>query len=306
MQQFCFATFCVPVQQMPQHIQRNLTRAAEALNLTQSVVSNSLKLLREHFHDEILIRDGRSMRLTEFGESLRGPLEEVMAAVRRAVAPEPFDPATSRQRFRIATADYVMAILAPHLTGILSARAPAMAVQMLNARKLADEDLRAGRIDMLIAPQRTLTSARSQRPDYLQEVSITPLLSERLVCIGRIDDHDLRKGLTAKRYWQGGCPLTGITDKALLRASHIVPWKACASDAERLDVHNGLLLSALWDAAFDRGLVTFDDGGIPQFSPSLSEAGRTALQWQAPLQLTEKHRKKLAWHRANLFVAHAE
>jgi DNA-binding transcriptional LysR family regulator len=65
MQQFCFATFCVPVQQMPQHIQRNLTRAAEALNLTQSAVSNSLKLLREHFHDEILIRDGRNMRLTE-------------------------------------------------------------------------------------------------------------------------------------------------------------------------------------------------------------------------------------------------
>lgn len=180
--------------------QRNLTRAAEALNLTQSAVSNSLKLLREHFQDEILIRDGRNMRLTEFGESLQGPLEEAMAAVRRAVAPEPFDPATSRQRFRIATADYVMTILAPHLTGILSTRAPTMAVQMLNARKLSDEDLRVGRIDMLIAPQRTLTSARSQRPDYLQEVSITPLLSERLVCIGHIDDHDLRQGLTAKRY----------------------------------------------------------------------------------------------------------
>ena len=62
-------------------------------------------------------------------------------------------------------------------------------------------------------------------------------------------------------YWQGRCPLTGITDPALLRASHIIAWKDCDSDAERLDVHNGLLLSALWDAAFDRGLVTFDDDG---------------------------------------------
>ena len=42
------------------------------------------------------------------------------------------------------------------------------------------------------------------------------------------------------------------------------------TDGERLDVHNGLLLSALWDAAFDRGLVTFDDEGRPVFSSSLT------------------------------------
>lgn len=63
-------------------------------------------------------------------------------------------------------------------------------------------------------------------------------------------------------YWQGRCPLTGISDPALLRASHIIPWSECENDAERLDVHNGLLLSALWDAAFDRALVTLDDQGM--------------------------------------------
>jgi hypothetical protein len=50
-------------------------------------------------------------------------------------------------------------------------------------------------------------------------------------------------------YWQRRYPLTGISDPVLLRASHIIPWADCQSDAERLDVHNGLLLSALWDAA---------------------------------------------------------
>ncbi|MDE2411365.1 MAG: LysR family transcriptional regulator [Sphingomonadales bacterium] len=182
--------------------QRNLTRAAETLNLTQSAVSNSLKLLREHFQDELLVRDGRRLRLTEFGESLRAPLEDAMSAVRRAVAPEIFDPATSNQRFRIATADYVMTILAPHLAGILSARAPAMAVQMLNARKQSDEDLRVGRIDMVIAPQRMLVGARAQRRDYLQDVVVSPLLSERLVCIGRRGDPDLHHGLTVRRYFE--------------------------------------------------------------------------------------------------------
>lgn len=104
-------------------------------------------------------------------------------------------------------------------------------------------------------------------------------------------------------YWQGRCPLTGITDAALLRASHIVPWAACASDADRLDVHNGLLLSALWDAAFDRGLVSFDDDGLPQFSPTLSAAARAALRWHAPIPLTDKHRARLVWHRTQAFEA---
>jgi hypothetical protein len=54
----------------------------------------------------------------------------------------------------------------------------------------------------------------------------------------------------------------GITDPALLRASHIVPWSDC-NDDQRLDVHNGLLLSALWDATFDQGLVSFADDGAP-------------------------------------------
>ncbi|MFN3293917.1 MAG: HNH endonuclease [Gemmobacter sp.] len=102
-------------------------------------------------------------------------------------------------------------------------------------------------------------------------------------------------------YWQGRCPLTGIADAALLRASHIVPWAACATDADRLDVHNGLLLSALWDAAFDRGLVTFDDDGLPQFSPKLSETARAELRWHAPIPLTDKHRSRLVWHRSEAF-----
>jgi hypothetical protein len=121
--------------------------------------------------------------------------------------------------------------------------------------------------------------------------------------IQRIGQDIFRASLA--EYWQSRCPLTGITDPALLRASHIIPWKDCETDAERLDVHNGLLLSALWDAAFDRGLVTFDDDGRPVFSPKLSEAARAALQWQAPIQLTGKHCARLAWHRSSLFVSKA-
>jgi hypothetical protein len=63
---------------------------------------------------------------------------------------------------------------------------------------------------------------------------------------------------------------------ALLRASHIVPWADCA-DTQGLDVHNGLLLSALWDAAFDRGLISFADDGSVLASSQLSEPARKVL-----------------------------
>lgn len=71
----------------------------------------------------------------------------------------------------------------------------------------------------------------------------------------------------------------------------------CESDAERLDVHNGVLLSALWDAAFDRALVTFNDQGRPEFSPGLSERARGELRWNAAIVLTDEHRRRLARHR---------
>lgn len=104
-------------------------------------------------------------------------------------------------------------------------------------------------------------------------------------------------------YWDGRCPLTGIAEPELLRASHIVPWARCASDGDRLDVHNGLLLSALWDAAFDTGLVSFGDDGAPLTSAGLSAQALAALApEQAPrLRLAPPTRARLAWHRANLF-----
>jgi len=118
--------------------------------------------------------------------------------------------------------------------------------------------------------------------------------TERLV-VQRIGQDIFRK--TLMEYWQGRCPLTGITDPELLRASHIIPWAECTDDAQRLDVHNGLLLSALWDAAFDRALVTFDNEGNPEFSPKLSAPARQSLHWDHPLPLSDQHRQNLTAHR---------
>ena len=65
----------------------------------------------------------------------------------------------------------------------------------------------------------------------------------------------------------GRCGITGIAVRELLIASHILPWGTHV--AERLNVRNGLCLSRLHDAAFDRGLITFDDDLRLMLSPQL-------------------------------------
>lgn len=124
--------------------------------------------------------------------------------------------------------------------------------------------------------------------------------AERLV-VQRVGQDIFRDRLI--KYWRGRCPLTDITDPALLRASHIKPWKDCETDGERLDVHNGLLLSALWDAAFDAGLVTFNDDGGLEFSVQMSPEARSSLYFKGSITLTDKHRIFLDWHRTNVFVS---
>jgi predicted restriction endonuclease len=122
--------------------------------------------------------------------------------------------------------------------------------------------------------------------------------AERLV-VQRVGQEVFRKALLA--YWGGQCPMTGITEPALLRASHIVPWAECETDEKRLDVHNGLLLSALWDAAFDAGLVSFADDGVVLASPHLTKAAAIGLglgDGRTLTGLTASHRSNLVWHRS--------
>jgi predicted restriction endonuclease len=114
----------------------------------------------------------------------------------------------------------------------------------------------------------------------------------------RIGQGPFRSALLAR--WQGRCPLTGIAEPELLRASHIIPWNRCESDAERVNPENGLLLSALWDAAFDRGLVSFaDDGRVLPLAGLSGSSFAVLAAGRAPVlrDLSPGNRERLRWHR---------
>ena len=126
--------------------------------------------------------------------------------------------------------------------------------------------------------------------------------AERLV-VERVGQDLFRGGLLD--YWDGTCAVTGLAVPELLRASHIKPWAACATDAERLDVFNGLLLAPHLDAVFDRGLITVEDDGSVAISSLLDPGARRVLGLDAPLRvrsLEEAHRAYLPWHRERVFL----
>ncbi|MEO6710010.1 MAG: HNH endonuclease signature motif containing protein, partial [Planctomycetota bacterium] len=71
------------------------------------------------------------------------------------------------------------------------------------------------------------------------------------------------------------CRVTGVDRAEHLRASHCKPWRDCDSHEERLDADNGLMLTPSIDHLFDRGFISFEDGGRLLLSPN---AHRDSLQ----------------------------
>lgn len=101
-------------------------------------------------------------------------------------------------------------------------------------------------------------------------------------------------------FWNGCCAVTGCDIPEILRASHAKPWADCATDTERLDVYNGFLLRADYDALFDAGLISFTDSGQMLVSPRLSSVQRRGLELDQPRALRQvslNHIRYLAWHR---------
>ena len=135
--------------------ERNVTRAAEQLNVTQQAMSGSLKRLREQFGDELLIKVGRELKPTPLGAALQTEMHELMQHVARAVQTTPvFHPERSQKRTRIAMSDYSALTVLPAFMRVLSVNAPRM---VCDVRPLGDNifnDLDAGSLEFCILPHK--------------------------------------------------------------------------------------------------------------------------------------------------------
>lgn len=131
-------------------------------------------------------------------------------------------------------------------------------------------------------------------------------------------DQTIRRQLTRARRGQGVfrsrvlavepvCRVTGLAKPNLLIASHIKPWRACSTAAERLDGFNGLMLAPHADFLFDRGLLGFEDDGRVLFSSRLDEVdadklGLHAVQRPPARPLRCESRDYFQHHRTIVYI----
>jgi putative restriction endonuclease len=76
--------------------------------------------------------------------------------------------------------------------------------------------------------------------------------------------------------YDGACCITGISERALLVASHIRPW--AVDERNRLNPRNGLALNALHDRAFDAGLLTITPDYTILISAALKKRATPTIQ----------------------------
>ncbi|TXS96058.1 LysR family transcriptional regulator [Parahaliea maris] len=132
--------------------ERNVTRVAQQLNLTQPAVSNALGRLRQSFDDPLFIRTPDGMQPTPVADSIVADVREALSLLRRSVGVTArFDPAISEKTFRLGMNDLAESLLLPSLQARLAETAPGVAVASYYVdRATAAEELKAGRSDLLL------------------------------------------------------------------------------------------------------------------------------------------------------------
>ncbi len=154
--------------------EKNITRAARRINLSQSATSGVLARLRDYFGDELLIQVGRTMVATPMARGLEGAVRDVLLRIQSTIAVQPqFDPATSTRHFRIMASDYPISVLIAEASRRAYRVAPGITLEIVVPGDEVEESVDRGEIDILIMPTQ-YTSAHHPR---------TPLYEETYSCV---------------------------------------------------------------------------------------------------------------------------
>lgn len=174
------------------YTERNLTRAAQTLSLSQPAVSNALNRLRRLLGDELFIRQPRGMLPTPMADNIIGQVREALARFNFCLDEGlEFDPLRSEKVFRLSMNDLAEFMVLPPLMEVLQSKAPNMQAQCyyMGRENLAGE-LASGQLDLAIDVP--LVSD----PNLCHE----PLSEESYVCVVRNDHPGVGDKLTLGQY----------------------------------------------------------------------------------------------------------
>jgi DNA-binding transcriptional LysR family regulator len=177
--------------------ERNVTQAANQLNLSQPAMSNGLRRLRDLFDDPLLVRTSEGMTPTERALELEPVVREVLTTIDRAVQPRSeFDAMHAQRVFRIMASDYAESTLFPSVLGKLRSLAPGLTLDIMTPSDVSFLDVERGKVDMVI--NRFDSMPQSFHQIHLWDDSFTCVLSPENPVL---DDFTLDNYLQANHVW---------------------------------------------------------------------------------------------------------
>lgn len=169
--------------------ERNITRAAAKVALSQPAMSRVLIRLREMFKDELFVRGARGLVPTRRAERIHAELERALPLFEALLREETFAPSTATDRFAIAATDYAsMVVLRPAL-GDIYRQAPRVQLSVRSWSGNVFDQIDSGRLDLGLCANAGALPLEAET-----------LFRERFVCILRKDHPAARRKLTLKTY----------------------------------------------------------------------------------------------------------
>jgi DNA-binding transcriptional LysR family regulator len=163
--------------------ERNVTRAAERVGVTQPAASAALARLRRYFDDDLLVRRNGRYELSALAVQLDAQVESVYEGVERLLATgSRFDATTSRREFTIVISDYAVGVLGRPLTAAMSAESEHARLNVVLVR----ESL-AANIGHTIRAVDCVVSQPTSR-FRIPEMRSAPLFTDRWVCVAAADN----------------------------------------------------------------------------------------------------------------------
>jgi DNA-binding transcriptional LysR family regulator len=183
--------------------ERNLTRAARNLAMTQPAVSNALSRLRDALGDRLVVRSGYGVEPTPRALALWPAVSDALRQLESSIAPGDFEPGQASNAFTLAMADATAAEVVPGLVQILERDAPGISIRMVplttrDPRRLLDE----GTVDLAVGFFPAVLAALTAQA---QGGGLAPFQYERLydgeyVCVMRKGHRLATEPLTLDRF----------------------------------------------------------------------------------------------------------
>jgi DNA-binding transcriptional LysR family regulator len=177
--------------------ERQVTRAAHRLHITQPALSGALARLRTVFNDPLFVQHGKSMTPTMRARELDVPIRSALAQVRQALGRPQFNPETSTLAARIATSDDLELTLMSKVLTRIRKVAPGMRLvirRVAGVFELPAEELESGALDFAIGP----FPRGAHQPGGA--IASTPLYVDHLVCVARVGHPHIKRALSAAQF----------------------------------------------------------------------------------------------------------